>query len=497
MTSSDAPTSKPPVSLGRRLLAGTLNYGLGSTLPQLLSFVLVPVFTAFLSREDYGVLEYAASLGAVLVIVLRLGVPGALTRFYFDYREGEQLRDYVTSLVWFLLLSSLVLGAIALGVLALFGHVLTPKLDFFPYVVLVVLATFFSGNSDVQRRLAQAREQSAYTLRLNLVTALVLTGLSLVLVIGFRYGAMGMLLAEVLANVVLFVQATHYLRPDLRGTFRWGTLGGSVRYAAGLLPSQAVGTVAQAATRSILVGAQSMAELGLFALANRFARPLSIGLMAFATAYTPIYFACRKEGTEEAHQKLARVTAAVWLLGVWGCLGVSSLGPMAIVVLTPAEFHAAAPLVPWLALGWMAQVLSIVGNSEVYFQKATWFVPVVTAGVVVAQLAGTIALAKPFGATGLAIASALGLWVNGLLFVGYSRRKVQLPIRWWALLRATVLGLGLGLLALLGPWASFWPRLGVSLAVCAAFPAFLWVLRDPMVFEAATLVRSRLGKRRG
>lgn len=484
-------------SLGGRLLAGTLNYGLGSVLPQVVNFALVPVFTAYLSRDEYGLLELAASLGAVVVILLRLGLPGALTRFYFDHKEGAPLRDYVSSLTWLVLLASTVSGALMLLALHFAGDVLTPGLALFPYGLLVVLASFYSGNSDLQRRLAQAREQSAYTLKLNLLAAGLMTGLSLALVAGFELGAVGMLLAELVTNVLLFAQAAHYLRPELTGRFDWKRLRGTVNYALGVLPSQAVGTIAQSATRSILVGMQSLGELGLFAVASRFARPLSIVIMAFSTAYTPIYFAHRNDGSEDAHRALARATSAAWMLGVWGCLGVSTLGPLAIIAMMPAQFHEAATLVPWLALGWMAQVLSVVGSSEVYFQKATWFVPVVTAGVVVAQLAGTIALAKPFGATGLAIASAIGLWVNGLLFVGYSRHKVQLPIRWWALLRATVLGLGLGLHALLGPWTSFWQRLGVSLAVCAAFPAFLWVLRDPMVFEAAALVRSRLGKRRG
>ena len=90
-----------PRPLWKRLTGATLNYGLGSLLPQVLSFLLVPVFTAFLTPGDYGLLELAASLATVLVILMRLGMPGALTRYYFEYREGEALRNYVTSLAWF------------------------------------------------------------------------------------------------------------------------------------------------------------------------------------------------------------------------------------------------------------------------------------------------------------------------------------------------------------------------------------------------------------
>ncbi len=99
----------------KRLGGATLNYGLGSILPQVLSFVFVPVFTAFLTPADYGVLELASALAAVLVIVMRLGMGGALTRFYFEYREGETLRDYVTSLAWFVMIASMVIGGATLA----------------------------------------------------------------------------------------------------------------------------------------------------------------------------------------------------------------------------------------------------------------------------------------------------------------------------------------------------------------------------------------------
>ncbi len=233
-----------------------------------------------------------------------------------------------------------------------------------------MLSTFFAGNSDLQRRLLQAREQSAYTMWLNVFTALVISALSIALVAGLRYGAMGMMLAEFGANIVLYSRRRFTIfDPELKGASNGRRSRAPVKYAAGVLPSQVIGTVSWVATRSILVGYQSLAALGEFALASRFARPLSILILAFATAYTPIYFAARKEGSEASHAHLAQVTAAVWLLGVWGCLGVSTFGPSLILVMTPERFHAAAPLVPWLAVGWMAQVLSVVGNSEICFPE--------------------------------------------------------------------------------------------------------------------------------
>jgi hypothetical protein len=100
------------------IAGGTLNYGLGSTLPLLIGFLLLPVYTAFLTPEDYGIVEMVAVIGALLTVFMRLGVPGAVTRYYYEHSEGPELRDYVTSVAWFLRVSAFIVGMLALVV----GH---------------------------------------------------------------------------------------------------------------------------------------------------------------------------------------------------------------------------------------------------------------------------------------------------------------------------------------------------------------------------------------
>ena len=106
----DEPETASSKGMTRRLVGGTLNYGLGQALPQVLRFLLIPVFTKILTPDDYGVLGMAGKFSLFLIQFMRLGVPGAVTRFYYDHREGRALTDYVTTIAIFLLGSSTVIG---------------------------------------------------------------------------------------------------------------------------------------------------------------------------------------------------------------------------------------------------------------------------------------------------------------------------------------------------------------------------------------------------
>ena len=230
----------PRPAIGKRLIGGTFNYGLGSILPQVVSFLLLPVYTSYLSPADYGVLELVGAFGAVLAVLMRFGVPGAVTRFYFDHREGESLRDYVTTINRFLWISSLLVGALALCLVFAAEKYILPGVPL-EFTAIVIVVCLLSANADLQRRLIQAREQSQYAALLSFGFALANIGLAVLFIAGFRWGVKGMLFAQLLTNIVFFLQARYYLSGDLSGSFHREYVGPSLHYGLGILPSHILG----------------------------------------------------------------------------------------------------------------------------------------------------------------------------------------------------------------------------------------------------------------
>ncbi len=310
---SETPTPPSPrKGTARRLVVGTLNYGLGQALPQVVRFLVALVIAQVLTEADYGILELAGYLSTVLMIFMRLGVPGAVTRFYYDHREGPELSDYVTTIAIFMFCSSLVVGLITLAVGPWLFPYTMPSLPFYPYGVLALAAAFISCNQNLQDRLVQAREQSAYSAMLNIGRATVAISLLLLFVVWLRQGPAGYLWAELIAGIVIFLQAAHYLMPNLRGRFQPAMLRTSLKYAMGILPMHFMGAVAPLITGAILAHAVNIGSLGDLGFARKFFMPLTILASAFQTAFTPIYFSLRKEHTQKNADTLAR-TATVCL----------------------------------------------------------------------------------------------------------------------------------------------------------------------------------------
>jgi O-antigen/teichoic acid export membrane protein len=478
----------------RRVVGATFHYGLGQALPQIIRFLLLPVFTRILSPKEYGFIELSTSFTGFLMTPMRMGVPGAVTRFYYDYPEGPSLKDYLTTVAWFVLLCSL---AVALAALAigpwLLGRLL-PGLPFVPFAVLSIVSGLLYCNLELQNRLVQAREQASYAARLNIGRASISITLAIVFVVVLHWGAAGLLSAEVASYGVLALVAAYYLRPELTGRFRWPMLRSSLAYGVAVLPGDFVGSLTPLVTRGILAGAKSVAATGVLSVATKFAQPLTIVAYAFQAAFNPIYFSMRKEDTAEGLQRLAVTARNVWALAIFGALGVALLGPSLIVFMMPADYHAAAALLPILVVGFLGTVITSLFNPEIYYSKQTWWVPIIVYSSAAVDVTLSSLLVGRYGAAGVAWGTSARLMATSLLFAIISLRMVKIPHQWFSLLRITLCGAAAGSTVLWISRAGGIAEIGVALLGVVLFPVLLWVTGDTSIREGLHLCRRQAAK---
>ena len=76
-------------------------YSIGTVVGQLVGFLLLPLYTRFLTPTDYGILSLIEISIGLIGIVVGFGITEAMSRFYFDYIE-EADRNRVVSISYWL-----------------------------------------------------------------------------------------------------------------------------------------------------------------------------------------------------------------------------------------------------------------------------------------------------------------------------------------------------------------------------------------------------------
>lgn len=424
--------SDKQVNLSKRLFKNTLNFGIGSLLPKVIGFFLIPVYTVYLSPQDFGIVDLTTSLGGFLLVTMRLGVTGSVTRFYYDHKEGESLKNYLTTIFWFLLTCSAVIGVVSWVTLDFSAERILPGLPVYPFVGMIIVWAFFNSNTDLQRRLLQVREQSAYSARLSIFTALLTISLTILFVVVFKLGAVGVVGATVVSSIIFFGQAQFYLRHDLRGKFDWSNLAPSISYSLGVLPYHLVYYAAPVINRSILAGYDSIAAVGILGIATRFGIPLNVFIGALQNSFTPMYFSIRKiEGDSEIGKKqIGELVLDIWGVGLLLLAAILCFGGLAIKILTTSEFHGAASLLPYVSISLIMGLAAFVFGNEIYYNKKTWWIAILSLVNVLINIIILIVLLPYLGLMAVAYALLISSVLAGALQIYVSRRIYRFHVPW-------------------------------------------------------------------
>ena len=91
----------------------SLIYGVGNLLNRIVAFLLLPVYTRFLTPHEYGIKELVGISTDVVGMLVATGIASAIYRFYFEYEDTKERNEVISSTI----ISIGVIGLFAVGVL--------------------------------------------------------------------------------------------------------------------------------------------------------------------------------------------------------------------------------------------------------------------------------------------------------------------------------------------------------------------------------------------
>ena len=452
-----------------RIFRAVLNYGLGSYIPQIVNFILVPVYTTKISPSDMGILEIALTLQALFAIAMRLGLAGSVTRYFFDFRDSEGLRDFVTTVALLVVASSSTILLIALFAGPTLFQMWWPEIPFHPYMEIALATAFFQAAPDLQRRLMQAREQSGQVARLNAIFGVLATSGNILAVIVLDAGILGILLAGLAVSVIYAAFAIWNNWADIRGTFRREMARDALKYGFPLVPYHVAAWGHQFASRWALGGVGTVAMLGQVGVASRVTTPLSVARDAMGNAFTPIYFSWRKElGDARALVELRRYSRVLLLIGSLLSLGAGTYGAWFLRHFMNDRYRDGAVVVGALAVAQFAHLVYGLVACELFYHKRTAWISIIFIVSTAASIGVVFATAAKWGLLSVGFAQIAGGVVELAIATTMATRTFPAPIA----IRPAVMGAAISLAALAAPFAISYQPPAVELGLDTAFFGF-------------------------
>jgi O-antigen/teichoic acid export membrane protein len=416
-------------------LANALIYGLGSTAGQLASFILLPLYTHYLTPADYGVLDILQRTGEIIVLLLLgNGIQTATFSFYCQAKSHEE-RQQTFSSIAIVLWGLLGVGAIAAFIIAPY---LAPWLEIDnPNLVLLGIAVvLLGGGAALPMALMQARVEALAYVTVNLLMAVTRMTLIIVAVAVLGMGIWGVLWSSAVCSGIAVLILT--LREVTRGVERPEPklAADIVRFALPLLPAGLFGLILVSADRFFLLRYATPADVGTYSLGYKLAAAIPmLAIMPLWKVWSAKLYDYFKE--PNAPRVVGRVISRILAARVFVGLGICLFSVEIVNLVAPVEYRAASQVITLLTVASILQLASNLFDSSLWVSRQTKWKPIIRASSAAVALVSYFIFVPSYGSMGAAIAVTAGYatqtWITFIVaqkisFVSYDWRAIYLGL---------------------------------------------------------------------
>ena len=415
-TTRDAPANN--------LIRSGVVYVVANTLAAGVPFFLLPVLTRTLRPE-----EYAVVVSFYMLVALCAGFAGLSVQSAVGVRWMSHAREDARHTTGSAIVVALISTAVAAAVSALVAPRWLPELS----PALCAAAALVAGCTTLQAmRFAvwQSCQQPVPAAALQVSSAALNIGLSLVAVLLLQMGGAGRALGAALAGVVAAAVSVLLLvwADRSAGLPRTADTRQLLRFGLPLLPHAVAGALLINVDRLAVANSEGAAALGIYGAAAQLGMVLNVLADAAIKAYSPLFYRLLSRKTVRARLQvvaISYISVPVWIgmaLLLWLLLqGVGSwvLG---------SRYLQALDLSLWFLLGGAASAVYLNVAGLYFFSGKTEWISLATVSAAVLAFAAATPLVAAHGVAGGAWAYVLAQC--GLLVLAWALSLRVMPLPW-------------------------------------------------------------------
>lgn len=422
----------------RKFFKDSAIYGLATILSKGLTVLMLPIYTAFLSKTQLGVLDLLLGVIAVLSMVIGLDMGNALAREYGEPGELEQKRRYSSTAFWFSVVAfglSAILFFPAAGIIAvrLTGDQSAASAVRAAVICLAVSGIYMVASQQLRWMILPGKfgiVSVCYTL-ISLSVTLLLVG-------KFKLGEAGVLYGTATGSAIGLLLALWFCHGEFKLQFDLACLRKMLAFCVPIVPSSLSVVVTTYVSRFVLENYLGLDEVGVFGVATRVGGLAGLVMLGFGSALTPLIYA-RQHHSETAGD-LARIFKIFVTLASIGVAGLALFAAEIVAVLTVTDYSAAVPLLGLLAPAFLLSQMYIFAPGP-WLRRRMWSVAGINFGTAGLAVALNFILVPRFGLFGAAMATLLSAGANFGINMAVSQKLYPVPHRWLGLGGVTAAGI--------------------------------------------------------
>lgn len=244
----------------KQLIKNTFILAIGNISTKCMTFLLVPIYTNYLSPADYGLIDLLNVVVLLLVPIVSVQIPNGMFRFLIDRNKNDEKEKIVTNVILLTTIISAFFLLCALAIKCIFD------LQYLELLVLCVITNIFSV---IELQYARGEGNFVTYTVSSVIISVVTIGSNIIMIVFLNYGGKSILVSAIIAYIcgtVYIVLATHNYKYIKIRAIDYKISKEMLKYSVPLIPNELSWWITNASDRLIVVsflGASSNGILGI------------------------------------------------------------------------------------------------------------------------------------------------------------------------------------------------------------------------------------------
>lgn len=401
-------------------------YGLGNFATKAIAFFLIPLYTAFLTPADYGVLQICNVTNSLLTIILLLGMNSSLFRVYFNTANLENRKTIFTSTY----VTYFAFSAIIIIPLLLFANPLSRLIignDGNQYLfTIVILSAFFEGIYNLELAYLRAEEKPVIFIISSIIRIIFYVLMNVLFVVHLKRNYVGIREVNLMAMLLIVIISLPIILKGINFKVSLAYIKDLVKIGVPL----GIGAIAiwvltltdRFMLRALLPESIAMTQVGLYSLGAKFSMLIKMLLVSpFMMSWGTLMFAYQNDSNaKELYRKV--LNYFVFTAGIFFLLFTIFAKDIIMLIAQNTEYYEAYKIVPLLSFSMILHGFYTVVSVGVILTKNTKYVVVSNYSAAILNIILNFLLIPKYGMMGAAIASVIAYTLNSVILYNFAQK---------------------------------------------------------------------------
>ena len=326
----------------KQLLKNTVIIAIGKLSTQIVSFLLLRLYTSKLTTAEYGTYDFLVTLSTFLLPIITMLMEESMFRFLIDAEDLKSKKRVITATIAYTTVGTIIftlIAGIAMGMM---------QYEYAIVFLLFIISNILIGLSNALARGTGKIKLYSFS---NFILGASTIALNIVLIVGFKWGVNGLLWSNTVANsitAIVVLIKLHLPQFISKKDLDKKTMSEMLRYSIPLVPNNLSWIIISLSDRLMLTWMIGANANGLYSIANKFPNIIYTFYGFFSTAWKESAARILKEENKVEYYNSIYKDIKFFLKAI--VLGLIAIMPFAFPLLVDSSYNEAYIYIPALVI---------------------------------------------------------------------------------------------------------------------------------------------------